>query len=178
MKKLIIAAAIVCAAVASQASNFNWTYYTGAEDNGLMVYCIPTAAGTSFESAEQLIAASIGSGEIVEDWDPDYFASGSGVSDTYVTGSIKGGDGAANAYFAIVSANGEQFKMTEAADYGAYVYDPGQQESAPSTASITSSQFGAYQDFGGPSPEPIPEPTSGLLLLLGVAGLALRRRRA
>ena len=28
------------------------------------------------------------------------------------------------------------------------------------------------------SSEPIPEPTSGLLLLLGVAGLALRRRRA
>ena len=29
-----------------------------------------------------------------------------------------------------------------------------------------------------PGPGPIPEPTSGLLLLLGVAGLALRRRRA
>ena len=29
-----------------------------------------------------------------------------------------------------------------------------------------------------PTPTPTPEPTSGLLLLLGVAGLALRRRRA
>ena len=32
--------------------------------------------------------------------------------------------------------------------------------------------------FAPPAPAPIPEPTSGLLLLLGVAGLALRRRRA
>ena len=29
-----------------------------------------------------------------------------------------------------------------------------------------------------PGPDPIPEPTSGLLLLLGVAGLALKRKRA
>ena len=31
---------------------------------------------------------------------------------------------------------------------------------------------------GGSSPTPAPEPTSGLLLLLGVAGLALKRKRA
>lgn len=29
----------------------------------------------------------------------------------------------------------------------------------------------------GSTPEPVPEPTSGLLILLGVAGMALRRRR-
>ena len=35
---------------------------------------------------------------------------------------------------------------------------------------------GWYQYATGSSPEPTPEPTSGLLLLLGVAGLALRRK--
>ena len=34
-----------------------------------------------------------------------------------------------------------------------------------------------WQLVGGPGPGPVPEPTSGLLLLLGVAGLALRRKQ-
>ena len=33
-----------------------------------------------------------------------------------------------------------------------------------------------WQTYSGPQPTPTPEPTSGLLLLLGVAGLALKRK--
>ncbi len=42
-------------------------------------------------------------------------------------------------------------------------------------------QFSAtsgWQTYTAPGPAPIPEPTSGLLLLIGVAGLALKRKRA
>lgn len=51
-------------------------------------------------------------------------------------------------------------------------YDPTGSDPA-TTASFTSDQMtGAWQPLGN-----IPEPTSGLLLLLGVAGLALRRKQ-
>ena len=38
--------------------------------------------------------------------------------------------------------------------------------------------FAADWKTAGPAAEPVPEPTSGLLVLLGMAGLALKRKRA
>ena len=63
---------------------------------------------------------------------------------------------------------------------------PATGEKAMSFNAKTSSQAGAFDTatFGSAgwynktSTEPIPEPTSGLLMLLGFAGLALRRKRA
>ena len=49
------------------------------------------------------------------------------------------------------------------------------QTAAPSTWAI--SGIKAVTPPTPPGPEPIPEPTSGLLMLLGVAGLALRRKQ-
>ena len=43
---------------------------------------------------------------------------------------------------------------------------------------ITLGELVASGTFNTDSPTPAPEPTSGLLLLLGVAGLALKRKRA
>ena len=49
-------------------------------------------------------------------------------------------------------------------------------------SAVASNIFGSTSATGGDSPlvvsKVIPEPTSGILLLLGMAGLALRRRRA
>ena len=69
------------------------------------------------------------------------------------------------------NAAGSAITWTEATDISAYDYEAGNQASG--TIGLNASSFantGTVAD--------VPEPTSGLLLLIGVAGLALRRRRA
>ena len=64
-------------------------------------------------------------------------------------------------------------------DDGAYMYDT--IDAAGSSSAAAMSASGGYQGAGWYSvatSSPIPEPTSGLLMLLGVAGLALKRKRA
>lgn len=47
------------------------------------------------------------------------------------------------------------------------------------TATQAAVTAGPWNDIGGgPGPEPTPEPTSGLLMLVGLAGLALKRKVA
>ena len=62
-----------------------------------------------------------------------------------------------------------------------YTYEPGNTGPGPIEVAYADFSSGtiAYKHDPGPTPPtPIPEPTSGLLMLLGIAGLALRRRRA
>ena len=57
-------------------------------------------------------------------------------------------------------------------------YDPGTETSFASFLNTSTVIGGDGVAWAPASAEPIPEPTSGLLLLLGMAGLALKRKRA
>jgi len=182
MKKLIIAVSAIAMAVVANAAAFDWsttgTIYgpTGdsvATTGGFTAYLFDT--GTVTQTA--LVTALRDGGSIT-----DYTAlssyttdSAAKVATTAFTASISAGT-SVTAYFAIVQDDYVYIsgsKSGAAQDVGTTKFSFGSQSTNSanvfdSTASYSSA--GWYQT--------VPEPTSGLLMLLGMAGLALRRRRA
>ena len=154
MKKLIIAVAIVCAAVVSHAAAFAWEGFDITDINGdaytgsAILHCVEIASITS--------NGSIDAGELL----------GTNlVSDDFVAGNTY------NFYFTSEDAAGNTYQ-SETVSAAAW---------AVGTGSISFEGNGTWTAAPGPTPPgptPVPEPTSGLLMLLGVAGLALKRRKA
>ena len=197
MKKLIVALGAVALAAGVQAATYNWSVtssnaafngyestagigkvWTGASATaGLNYYFIATAT----VSQGDLLAALRADGSI-----SDYSALASGATTasnvakkTFTAdSSLVGSDGKMGAYFVIFN------------DDESYVY-------IGATSSVVADASGGQGDFsinlattkvlrdndgttayGSAGWYAVPEPTSGLLMLLGMAGLALRRRRA
>ena len=174
MKKLLIAAAIVCAATLAQAATVNWgvsnvknsagaaatanwavmAFYTatGAGSDAIVTAIqSKTAATLAFESKP--LTVSFGSGKVT-----GHDATAAGITDT-----TKNYD-----FYFVVFNDADATKATEYA----MVSDLNKEYSS------LDGKFSAAGNFSGATWQSVPEPTSGLLMLLGVAGLALRRRRA
>ena len=193
MKKLMIAAAIVCAAAFAQAATYNWTASAGwispDDDVGLagkQVYFFNANDISKSALLADLTMANIESYALKLDNNSITAATGDD-GDFYVTGKagsyvFDGGKGdVANAYALIVdSAGGNDYAY--AIDTSVTISDAHVSGSALAfnfADTVTGATGGAgWTQIGSPGPLPIPEPTSGLLMLLGVAGLALRRKRA
>ena len=173
MKKLFMFVAGFALVFSANAMALDWQYGAAAADVGKTVYVLLGAtAQTEWESVDAVAAAAIDSGAVTKK-SRVYNATGSFTSDDINKTT-------ANVYYVIVSADKSTFDVTSVANMAGSVYDPGNQESTPgsntslSSASIASSgnSFG-----GGGSGGDVPEPTSGLLLLVGGAMLALRRKQ-
>ena len=180
----MIAAAIVSAAAMSQAAVCNWsmsniTAYPGAESAsaGWTAYLISASEYDTFTAL---------SGDKVAGWIAKQTPIDTAQTVAGGRGSINLGGTTGDNYSLGQTENAfvVLFNNASAADATYYAYT-GTKESAKvgSGGAPIDLAFGdfstatsGWQSMAGPSP--IPEPTSGLLLLLGVAGLALKRKRA
>ena len=199
MKKLMIAAAIVCAAAFANAATASWTmtnvagpdgkandgvaymfaYQTGSGYSAatvgaaiLKAYTDGYASKTGMDAVEAFVAANSANNY---SWTPSTAGTYSDSSKT-VDPVADFGLTARQSYnmYAVI------FDADAIADSTAFVVSKELTNKAcPDGSSNMSLLFGTQADYTTTTKwQSIPEPTSGLLLLLGVAGLALRRRRA
>ena len=183
MKKLIITTFAAVLGIAANAAMASWdvdTIYTrGTADNatGYLVYFVDadlysaTKAKTDLGNADFAFLANAAQAWEANDLVDDGYVDG-------VTASVYGNGVDVNGYLVIFDA-----ATTGAATY-AYVSDTA---SGATTAlggmamlSFDDAQLADMQTASNWTSlgSPVPEPTSGLLLLLGMAGLALKRKRA
>ena len=171
MKKLIIAAFAIVCATAVQAAAVSW----GLEKDSAKTYGNLTAYvinGSDYSTVTALLTA--GGATVATDFNGYVIDSvalnsrGAGGSNT--TGVT--GDTLAWFIFAGDSiADGSSYSTTGEMNVSAYKFTP--PESSPGDFSLTVDSFTTR---GAPIGN-VPEPTSGLLMLLGMAGLALKRKR-
>ena len=192
MKKLIIAAAVACVAALTQAATVSWSI-SGLKDStgNLMssgaayVFCTKGANAKSVADVTAALAA-ITSADDLKTYLADNSLSalkgtissgGTNVSGVDLASSgVPAATSSVKIFAVIVDDDtfGDNVKYVITAASG----------NVKTPAASTSNNAGFTLDGATPTANPsnwtaaAPEPTSGLLLLLGVAGLALKRKRA
>lgn len=186
MKKLIMAVAIVCAAVVSQGAACAWNW-TSTGTNAAKTFYGPEGSTIAGAMVYLFDAGVVSQGDLV--------TAVRGGSDISTLSSIGNATLDANSRLAATTiadygTDGKTYAFYMAIVQGDYVFvsDPKTglvaSEMSPPSVSFsgiktqTSNNLGSADYSSAGWYQTVPEPTSGLLMLLGMAGLALRRRRA
>ena len=188
MKKLIVVLGAVAIAAVAQAASFSWKTQTGQ-----YVYQAGTTtkAGSvtaylfnaDVVSRDALVTAFVDAGKGLTDFtslSSKATSTAGGITTTTFSTDPIGTETSLTAYFAIIDGD-NIFVSAEVA--GAYqatattgmTFSP---TTASKAAAIEWTTGTTSVAAGGGWYTAAPEPTSGLLLLLGMAGLALKRKRA
>ena len=183
MKKLLIVCCVVAASVYAQAASFNWQTsgkFVDATDKSTVL--------TSYETGTSIVLVYLGNSSAdgwTLNWNNAVVTSStgtikSGTSKGKVGGSLSFTYGAEGAY-----SNGDVFGiMFQDADSNLSQLLYASDDSLVSTT-YTISGMSNNTWIGSTTYNPassnfyaVPEPTSGLLFIVGIAGLALKRKKA
>ena len=176
MKKLMIALTAVAMAVCTQAASMDWSIQVAsltkvdAAYEGYNVYLCESLAADGFESeadiANYLYGTSGNSGTTAKKTTRSPYKY---MADGTAKGISADDEGMQTVYAVIVSKDGEGYWTMQGSGE---VYTTATE---PKAATFDAAELikGNYTKWNTGD---VPEPTSGLLLLLGVAGLALRRK--
>lgn len=166
MKKLMIMLGAVAVAMGLQAASVSWKVSGASDWKSGTVYAI-----TGLSSSEVI---SYFQSTTVSDWS---LAVADAVSNTITSRGAATGlsaDVGSTMVFAFVSsdgiADGKTWAVSGDISTSGYTYTPPATKPGDLTFAYSAAKTGTFTA--------VPEPTSGLLMLLGMAGLALRRRRA
>ena len=186
MKKILMAAAIVCAAVIANAASVTWQSGTLYDYTGAKVTSKDAITGYLFElTASEYATYSAMDAETLSKTLYSDFSSQFGSADASAGNTVSKGN-------ASLKMTGPSSFTAPSTAYGAIIYmDSANNMVMGNVASVAiesaqDAQIGQLaNNIGGTgaatawaSTAAVPEPTSGLLMLVGLAGLALRRRRA
>ena len=196
MKKVIVMCALVCAGFA-QAASINWSI-SGIQGAGTgaaapagqyTAMLFVTANSTGVGDFAITTVDSVVSAMTAGDWatvsslasatktlnNAGVMGGATGLATTFASGSLSA--------FAVILDTSTGLDLTTANHY--YLVNGGAEQTASFTSAsgakmlVYGTQTNSGLEIGATGGwQAVPEPTSGLLMLVGLAGLALRRRRA
>ena len=189
MKKLIVAAAFVCTAVVAQAATFTWGTESQAYGPAVANLTVPGVYAPGTVNADRMKAEGSSQGVT---WTYTMILTATVGTDVTVSDAIVGNITTYSSNKIAQSITSDFFSLPTDDSVKNYAWDiviTGTMTVGTDVYTITSDHITGNFDYtklselklttGVPGSWTVtPEPTSGLLLLLGAAGLALKRKRA
>lgn len=198
MKKILIAATVFCAAIAANAATIKWgsgAVQTPGEGGALSGTKLTSSSGYTLKmyAWESLTAANVAysAGDLYSWYDKgasstkDPFGGsvaaiagdvnmGASATTAFATGTVSPATDGTTVYAAILFV----LEDSTTGDAQWYMENSGAKASGKAVQTLANLSLKQGGTGSATAWTAVPEPTSGLLMLLGMAGLALRRRRA